>query len=901
MTAIVICTLNAKCLPVLLSSIVSYVPSEITIYLSGSHLKCPGHDTFNLPNTASNFGDAYNAVIREAFKTHQEVVVANDDIVLTPTSWAYLLDDVQTLRSPRLGWVACRADYARGAQNIRFSDQPLYPAMRYAVEAQIIEVPVIAPIFAWIARTAWLDFPPLNWFSDDIQCADMRAKGLQHFISRSYVHHVGSQTYDLNSEQCHAEARSWIERHRPEFVSRLFKSPPIATLDHNYQQALNQQNQGQYAEAIAAYETILKQNPEYAPAWYQLGVILANTGQTEQAILAYQKALSLNANYAEAYNNLGILAVSHNELEAAITYFQQAINSNSDYAFAHNNLGLALQMQGKFTEAGQKFQDAITKNPDYADAHCNLGVILESQQATEAAIAQLQTAIRLKPNQTKAYKMLGSLLMSLAMAGETDTQTTRAIYQQWQAVQPNSLEPSVYLFSLKQWICDWSHRESELNLVRRQISQEIANGELSSISPFEGLVQPWEKTLQQQIALIHGQTLEKQWFKKRQTLSFNYSRSLNKKLRIGYISYDFRNHATSHLMRSLFSLHDRDHFEIFAYSLGPDDHSDCRQQIAATCDFFKDIANLPTEDIAQLIFNDRIDILVNLNGYTKGSRSEIFALRPAPIQVNYLGYPGTMGASFMDYFIGDAIASPPHFADDFTEKLVILPHSYQVNDHQQIIDSTPITRADQRLPNSSFVYCCFNNTYKIEPTIFEVWMNILAANSESVLWLLTRYPEAQINLRRQAEKRGISGDRLIFADYQPKPKHLARHRLANLFLDTYYCNAHTTASDALWAGLPVLTCPGETFASRVAASLLTAVGLPELITPNLEVYQTLAIELGRSPQKLTALKQKLAANRTTYPLFDTPRFTRNLEKAYQAMARLYSTNKVPEMIIIEDT
>jgi predicted O-linked N-acetylglucosamine transferase (SPINDLY family) len=731
----------------------------------------------------------------------------------------------------------------------------------------------------------------------------MQAKGLRHFISRAYVHHVGSQTCGLHYEQCLAESRPWIERHRPEFVSRWFKRPPIATLDHDYQQALNQQNQGQYAEAIAAYETILKQNPEYAPAWYQLGVIFANTGQTEQAILAHQKALSLNPNYAEAYNNLGILAVSHNELDAAIAYFQQAINSNSDYAFAHNNLGLAFQMQGKFTEAGQKFQDAITKNPDYADPYFNLGNILKYQEQSEAAISAYRSAIRLNPHYLKAYQALAPIMLSLSQKGMTDIREAQTVHEQWLRLQPNCSKALTGLFYIKGWIGDWRNRTSELALIWLQTCQEIENGQPTTIHAFDSLIEPWTRNQQHQIARVTGKLIEEQWQEKRQAFNFQYLPipADIKKLRIGYVSYDFRDHATSHLMKRLFSLHDRDRFEIFAYSLGPDDHSDYRQQIAATCDFFKDVADLSTEEAAQLIFNDRIDILINLNGYTRGSRSEIFALRPAPIQVNYLGYPGTMGASFMDYFIGDAIASPPHFTDDFTEKLVILPHSYQVNDHQQIIDSKPITRADQGLPNSSFVYCCFNNTYKIEPTIFEVWMNILTANPESVLWLLTIYPEGNINLRREAEKRGISGDRLIFADYQPKPKHLARHRLADLFLDTHYCNAHTTASDALWAGLPLLTCLGETFASRVAASLLTAVGLPELITPNLEDYQTLAIELGRSPQKLTALKQKLAANRTTYPLFDTPRFTRNLEKAYQAMARLYSTNKVPEMIIIEDT
>jgi protein O-GlcNAc transferase len=381
---------------------------------------------------------------------------------------------------------------------------------------------------------------------------------------------------------------------------------------------------------------------------------------------------------------------------------------------------------------------------------------------------------------------------------------------------------------------------------------------------------------------------------------FTHSRSLDGRLRIGYLSNDFRNHATSHLMKSLFSLHDRANFEIFAYSFGADDNSEYRRYISASCEHFQDIINLSIEESARQIFNDGIHILIDLKGYTAGSRNGILALRPAPIQVNYIGFPGTMGADLIDYIIGDATVTPPEFVDSFSEKLVTLPHSYFVNDHQQVISSTPITRSQYNLPESAFVFCCFNNNYKIDPLIFDVWMRILANVPGSVLWLLVRFPVVEDNLRREAQARGISSDRLIFAEYHEKPEHLARHQLADLFLDTLYYNAHTTASDALWAGLPVITCPGKTFASRVAASLLTAVGLPELITNNLEQYEELAIHLAHSPAELSQLKQKLAANRTTYPLFDTPRFTRNLEQAYRAMWETYAAGKLPQAIDVRE-
>ncbi len=349
-------------------------------------------------------------------------------------------------------------------------------------------------------------------------------------------------------------------------------------------------------------------------------------------------------------------------------------------------------------------------------------------------------------------------------------------------------------------------------------------------------------------------------------------------------------------MCSVFGLHNRQNFEIVAYSYGPNDGSAYRRRIEEDCEHFYDVAKLSTTELAHRIFADGIHILVDLMGYISDARTDVLALRPAPIQVNYLTYPGTMGAEFMDYIIGDGIVTPPESAHAFTEKLVIMPHSYQANNHQQAIATTPVTRAQYGLPDAGFVFCCFNDRYKIEPVIFGVWMNILTAVPGSVLWLYSRSREAESNLRREAVARGISAERLIFAHFENKPEHLARHQLADLFLDTLYYNAHTTASDALWAGLPLITCPGETFASRVAASLLTAIGLSELIVGTLQEYTDLAIHLANAPKELRALKDKLAKNRTTYPLFDTPLFTLNLERAYTAMWEIYALGNSPELI-----
>ncbi|AFZ26553.1 TIGR03032 family protein [Cylindrospermum stagnale PCC 7417] len=667
-----------------------------------------------------------------------------------------------------------------------------------------------------------------------------------------------------------------------------------------YQQGLAWQNSGQYHDAIAQYQQLITQYPEYAPAWYQLGVIVDNLGQRDEAALAYQKALTINPNYAEAHNNLGIVRVAEKNLAAAISCFTAAIKSKPDYAFAHNNLGLVWQMQTKFAEAAAKFREALQINPEYAEAYLNLGMVLEAQGNLQDAIACYRSAVRHKTDYIKADNRLGLALIKLAMVSKGDVEEARGIFEQVLKLQPDSAEAFTHLVYLKEMSCDWRDRQSDLTRIGEQTQRELQTGQSTTIAAFDTLYKPWERTLLLQVAQTHGTAMETQWTQMRQALNFTHSRSLTGRLKIGYLSSDFRNHAMSHLIRGLFRCHNRDNFEIFAYSTGPDDNSEYRRYIASQSEHFQDIATLSTEESARLIFAHGIHILIDLNAYTAGSRSQIFALKPAPIQVNHVGFPGTMGADFIDYIIGDAIVTPPEFAEAFSEKIVTLPHSYYFTDNQQAISSTPITRSQYGLPESGFVFCCFNNNYKIEPLIFDAWMRILADVPEGVLWLLPRFPVAKENLRREAEMRGISEERLIFADVEPKPEHLARHRLADLFLDTLYYNAHTSATDALWAGLPVITCPGTTFASRVAASLLTAVGLPELVTANLQEYEQLAINLAKSPGELLQLKQKLAQNRTTHPLFDTSRFTRNLEQAYSKMWEVYAAGKSPQSIQVSD-
>jgi predicted O-linked N-acetylglucosamine transferase (SPINDLY family) len=373
------------------------------------------------------------------------------------------------------------------------------------------------------------------------------------------------------------------------------------------------------------------------------------------------------------------------------------------------------------------------------------------------------------------------------------------------------------------------------------------------------------------------------------------------RIRIGYLSADFHQHATSQLMAGVFEHHDRTRFEVTAISVGPNDGSDMRRRIEAAFERFVDAKPQSDTQIAELVRALEVDILVDLKGYTQDARTGILAMRPAPIQVNYLGFPGTIGAGFIDYIVADRNVIPEHDYDCYVEKIAWLPESYQANDRDRAIADLMPVRAEHGLPDDAFVFCCFNDNYKITPDVFSSWMRILAAVENSVLWLFEDNPTAADNLRREAQARGVAPRRLVFAQRLPTSAHLARHRCADLFLDTVPYGAHTTASDALWTGLPVVTCLGETFAARVGASLLNAIRLPALITTTPAAYEQLAIELANDPARLAALRAKLARDRLTTPLYDTEQYTRDLETAYAAMMERHMAGLPPDHVRVPGT
>jgi len=440
-------------------------------------------------------------------------------------------------------------------------------------------------------------------------------------------------------------------------------------------------------------------------------------------------------------------------------------------------------------------------------------------------------------------------------------------------------------------LCDWQNFELNIS----DLSRKVQNGEK---------VSPSFPTLALPLALSEQRKVTEIWCGDK----YPYNPSLGPilksarqtRIRIGYFSADFHNHATSYLMAELFELHDKSKFELIAFSFGPDKQDEMRARVSQAFDRFIDVTSISDKAVAQLSRELGIDIAVDLKGVTHDNRLGIFSYKAAPIQVSYLGYPGTLGADYIDYLIADKTLIPKESQEHYSEKIVYLPNSYQVNDRHRVIAPTQFTKQDLGLPEDSFVFCCFNNNFKITPDVFDSWVRILKAVDASVLWLLEDNQTAATNLRKEAALRGLDPTRLVFAKRMDLPEHLARHKAADLFLDTFHYNAHTTASDALWAGLPVLTCMGEGFASRVAASLLHAIGLPDLVTQTQKDYEALAIELATSSAKLKAIKDKLSTNRHSTPLFDTTKFKKHIEDAYVNMYECYQTNSVQVHIYITD-
>lgn len=657
-------------------------------------------------------------------------------------------------------------------------------------------------------------------------------------------------------------------------------------------------DQGESAAAEASFRQALALKPDHTRAHLNLGRVLQTREDLEGAAACYRAAIRLRPDYALAHNNLGVVLQVQGQNHAACERFREALGLQPDYPEAHFNLGNAQLALGDGPAAGASFRQALRLRPDYAKAHFGLGKVLEGQGDPATALGHFREAVRLNPEYAEAHQALGDLAYL-----QSDWTTALAAFQRALVLRPDNGYPRARLIHMRQILCDWRTWEADLERLWSDAVSRIEAGKPTDVIPFCAITTPWPAERLLAVARSHSDSIARDMGPVRQELERELAAparcpGAGERLRVAYMCAEFRDHATSHLMRSLFGLHDRQGFEVFGYSFGKDDGSSYREGIRRDCDHFIDLEGLSAADCARRIHADGIHILVDLAGYANVHHMPLLALRPAPVQVHYLGFPGSTGADFIDWFISDPVVTPPELHGAFREQLVLLPHCYQVNDHRQPIADTLVTRAGCGLPAEGFIYCSFNNSYKIEPGIFGVWMRILRQVPGSVLWLYDKGPTPADNLRREAAAHGVDPGRLIFAGHLPKPEHMARHRVADLFLDTYHYNAHTTASDALWGGLPLLTCPGRTFAARVAASLLTAIGLPELIVPDLKEYERKAVHVAQHADELRELRERLAANRTTWPLFDTPRFVRNLEKAYRAIWARQGRRAEP--IVVED-
>lgn len=710
--------------------------------------------------------------------------------------------------------------------------------------------------------------------------------------------------------------------------------------------------QGETEEASACYHRLLALQPHHAVARFNLGTLYRNMGRLEAAAAAFKQALAVAPDDPDTHNNLGLVYEQQQRLEDAAGCFRRALALNPDHVHARNNLGNVLRAQGRldeavacyekvladapnqvdayinlgaaraeqggYPEAHALYEQALRRDPRSFEAHYNLGKLLALQGVLMDAIGHYRQAVEVGPRQAiahselgNAYRQLGDLESAVAChrkaaelnPDDADTrynlgesfkvqgQLQAAIesYERALELAPDHVSALGGLVHLRQHVCRWEGMEKLWQRVR----EKIAGGAGGKISPFSTFSMPTSAAEQLACARAWARQELAPLPAARGEPRFDFSRPRSReRIRVGYLSWGFHRHATAHLTAELFELNDRKRFEVFAYAYGPEDNSAIRARVRKACEHFVDVSQESYFATAQRIYGDGVDILVDLTGYTLGTRPQILALRPAPIQVNWLGYPGTLGTDCVDFIVADPFIIPEGQERFYAEKVIRLPDCYQVNDRRREVGERVPSREECGLPGSGIVFCCFNQAYKILPEMFGAWMRILQAVPGSVLWLAEANPWAAGHLRREAAARGVAGERLVFAPRKPLGEYMVQYRIADFALDTFPYTSHTTAADALWMGCPLATCAGETFASRVAGSVLASAGMRELVTDNLGDYERMVIELAGSPQRLQDLRRRLRETRDSCALFDTPGFVKHLEAAYEEMMKAYAKKNV---------
>ncbi len=643
-------------------------------------------------------------------------------------------------------------------------------------------------------------------------------------------------------------------------------------------------------DAMAASEAAIRLVPAHAEGHAAKGLVLDRMGRFEEAITAYQQALRLDPKLAVIHLRLASTYQAQGRLDEALAATARALESDPQYAEAYHSRARILQRLGRIGEAFAAYERALKAKPAFAEAFASLGLLQHQTGRGDDAVETLMRAIDLAPENGSVYVKLANVLKEQKRYVEA-LEIYRAMLNLPGAPPPAGLYDYC---SLRRQICDWNGLDEA---ERRAIDAVIASRE--PVPPFPSLAMHCTPEDHLSLARLWASAFMENSAPAAPRLASG-ARSGDGRIRLGYLSSDFFEHATASLIAELIERHDRARFEVIAYCSSPEDGSALRRRLMTAFDRFVTIREHSHRDAAALIARDGIDILIDLKGYTRDARSMIPARRPAPIQVNYLGYPSTMGAPFIDYIIADPFIAPMERQRYFDEKIVHLPDCYQPNDRHRRCSAVALSRADCGLTEDAFVFCSFNDVYKITAPVFSVWMRLLSQVPRSVLWLLDANPLAQANLRKEAAARGIDPERLIFAPKLRMAEHLARYALADLFLDNLPVNAHTTASEALWSGLPVITCAGDVFVGRVAGSLLNACGLPELVTSSLQDYEALALRLATDRAALAAIRGRLGKNRFSAPLFDIERYTLNLEAAFAHMVRLYRSGLSPQAFAIAD-
>ena len=679
-------------------------------------------------------------------------------------------------------------------------------------------------------------------------------------------------------------------------------------------------NLGRYADAITYYDQAIKLKPDYAEAHLNKGAVFKELKQFDDAILSAEKALEIKPNLAEAWSNKGVALKELKRYEEALTSFKEALRLQPNFPQVYLNKGNVLHELAQYQEAISEYDQAINLQPDFYEAWFNRGVSLAQLPLPENALASYDKAISIKEDYDEAWFNKAITLNKLkrfeeaiahydmaikykpefadAWSNKAATLNEMRSYEDAISHYENALKlkPDLdwtfgYLLHLKMAVCFWSDLLDDVNEALAGVRSRS-----KLITPFPVLSLIDDSNTHKECAEIYVEDS----YPLNPILGEIPKIKKQEKILVGYFSADFREHAVSLLMAELYELHDKTKFEIIAFSSGPDDKSHLRKRLMRSFDQFIDISGMSDKNVAILSRALGVQIAVNLGGYTGDNRPGIFAFRAAPIQVNYLGYPGTLGATYIDYIVADKVIIPSSSQQFYTEKIAYLPHTYMVDDSLRVSSQRVFSREECGLPDDSFIFCSFNNGYKYNKQLLESWARILSAVSGSVLWLSDNGDFFRKNLIAEFEALGIVSKRLVFTQkIQLMSDHLARYALANLFLDTYPYNAHTTAVDSLKSGVPIITCLGQAFAGRVAASILNAIGLTELVTKTPSEYEMLAIDLAKNPQKLASITQKLSSNYSKTPLFNTPLFAKNIESVYKLMVERYEAGLPPDHIYVK--